>query len=829
MTTVSEKGNRRIGIEEELKTSYLDYAMSVIVSRALPDVRDGLKPVQRRILYAMDGLGLRHNTPYKKSARIVGEVMGKYHPHGDAPVYEAMVRMAQPFSLRYTLVDGQGNFGSIDNDPPAAMRYTEARLATIAQEMLTDIDKSTVDFVSNFDDSLQEPSVLPARLPNLLLNGASGIAVGMATNIPPYNLGEICEAISYLIDNPEASTDELLQIVPAPDFPTGGIILGQEGVRNAYAMGQGKILIQARTEVEETTRGRHRILVKELPYQVNKAALVERIAELARNKNIAGISEVRDESDRRGMRVVIDLKRDAQPQIILQNLYKHTAMRSAFHANMVALVDGQPLTVSLRKALECYIDFRQQVITRRSQFELEKARERAHILEGLQKALDNLDRAIEIIRQSRTPEDARTALIAELEVTDIQAHAILEMQLRRLASLERQKIAKEYAELLRTMSYLEDLLVNPRKILHLIKEDVLYLRSKYDDPRRTEVRPEEVGEFRAEDLIPHEDMVLTLSYRGYIKRLPCDAYRLQRRGGRGATGMITREADGVRILEVADTHDKLLFFTNRGKVYSLKCYEMPQDTSRAAKGTPFVSLLPIDPKESITAILAVDQFTPDRFLVMATAMGEVKKTSLNAFSSVRSSGIIATGLKKGDELISAVIVQEGDDVLLVSRKGQAVRFCADILRLASRTSGGVRGIRLLGDDSLVSMNVVLLNSHLLTVSAKGFGKLTQTQRFPRHGRGGQGVRAHLVTEKTGWVAAARTVSPEQELMVMSAAGVVLRTTMAEIRVVGRSAQGVSLMKPGSGDSVISIACFDQSGVPQSEGKKALGSPPPTAA
>ncbi|MDP6494147.1 MAG: DNA topoisomerase 4 subunit A, partial [Dehalococcoidia bacterium] len=560
VTTMRERGNRRIGIEEELRASYLDYAMSVIVSRALPDVRDGLKPVQRRILYAMDGLGLRHNTSYKKSARIVGEVMGKYHPHGDAPVYEAMVRMAQTFSLRYMMVDGQGNFGSVDNDPPAAMRYTEARLATISQEMLADIDKNTVDFTPNFDDSLQEPSVLPARLPNLLLNGASGIAVGMATNIPPHNLREICDAISYLIDNPEASADELMNIVPAPDFPTGGIILGQEGIRNAYAMGQGRILVQARAEVEETARGRHHIVVTELPYQVNKAALVEKIADLARAKSINGISEVRDESDRRGMRMVIELKREAQPQIVLQNLYKHTAMRTAFHANMVALVDGQPLTISLKKALECHINFRQEVITRRSQFELSKAKERTHILEGLRIALDNLDRAIEIIRKSETPDDARSALMAEMNISEVQAQAILEMQLRRLASLEREKVAKEYAGLLKTISYLEDLLGNPRKILHLIKEDLSQLKEKYGDARRTEVRPEEAEEFCAEDLIPHQDMVLTLSYRGYMKRLPCEAYRLQRRGGRGSTGMVTRETDGVRILEVADTHDKLLFF-----------------------------------------------------------------------------------------------------------------------------------------------------------------------------------------------------------------------------------------------------------------------------
>ncbi|MEW6034783.1 MAG: DNA gyrase subunit A [Chloroflexota bacterium] len=823
MVMTQESGKRRVSIEAELRTSYLDYAMSVIVSRALPDVRDGLKPVQRRILYAMDGMGLHHNTAYKKSARIVGEVMGKYHPHGDAPVYEAMVRMAQDFSLRYMLVDGQGNFGSIDNDPPAAMRYTEARLAEVAQEVLADIDKDTVDFVPNFDDSLKEPVVLPSRLPNLLLNGASGIAVGMATNIPPHNLSEVCDAICYLIDNPDVSTEDLLRIVPGPDFPTGGIILGQEGIRNAYAMGQGRVLVQARAEVEEGARGRSMVVVTELPYQVNKAALVERIAELVRDKSIEGISEVRDESDRHGMRLVIELKREAQPQIVLQNLYKHTTMRSAFHANMVALVDGQPMTLSLRKALECYIDFRQTVVTRRSRFELEKARERAHILEGLRIALDNLDRAIAIIRGSRTPEDARSALMTELGVSEIQAQAILDMQLRRLASLERQKVADEYAGLLKTMSYLEDLLANPRKVLHLVQQEVKELKRKYGDARRTEVRPEEAEDFSVEDLIPHQQVVLTLSNRGYVKRLPCDAYRSQRRGGRGATGMVVREADAVHMLQGADTHDKLLFFTNRGRVYSLKCYEIPQDSSRAAKGTPLMSLLPLDEKERVTAMLAVSMFAPDRFLVMLTAGAVVKKTSLSAFSSVRSSGIIATGLKKGDELVTAVMVSEGDDVIVVSQRGQAVRFCADILRLASRTSGGVRGMRLAAGDRVAGMDVVSPGSYLLTVTAKGYGKLTQVQRFPSHARGGVGIRAHQVTGKTGEVSAARLVSPEQELMIVTVGGYVLRTSVEGIRIVGRSAQGVSLMKPEPGDRVVSITCFEAGSTVVAEDKKPSGS------
>jgi len=813
-----ESNKRRVNIETELRTSYLDYAMSVIVSRALPDVRDGLKPVQRRILYAMDGMGVHYNTAYKKSARIVGEVMGKYHPHGDAPVYEAMVRMAQDFSLRYMLVDGQGNFGSIDNDPPAAMRYTEARLSQIAGEVLADIDKDTVDFTPNFDESLKEPLVLPSSMPNLLLNGASGIAVGMATNIPPHNLSEICDAIVHLIDNPDATADDLLRIVPGPDFPTGGIILGIEGIRNAYTMGQGRVVVQARADVEESSKGRSTIIITELPYQVNKAALVERIAELAHNKNIEGISEVRDESDRHGMRVVVELKREVQPQIVLQNLYKHTAMRSAFHANMLALVDGQPLTLSLRRALQCYIEFRQVVITRRSRFDLNKARERAHILEGLRIALDNLDKAIAIIRGSGTPEEARSGLVAQLGVSEIQAQAILDMQLRRLASLERQKINDEYAGLLKTIAYLEDLLANPRKILFLVKEEATHLKAKYGDARRTEIRAQEAEDFCAEDLIPHQDVVLTLSYRGYLKRLPCDAYRLQRRGGRGATGMVTREADAVYTLQVADTHAKLLFFTNRGRVFSLRCYELPQDMTKTAKGTPLVSLLPMDPKERVTTMLAVNDFAEDRFLIMATANGEVKKTALRNFAYVRSSGIIATGLDKGDELVATAMVGEGDDVMLVSRRGQAVRFCTDILRLASRTSGGVRGMRLVPGDNMVSMDVAVTDAFLLTVTSNGFGKLTKVASFPCHSRGTSGVRAHLVTPKTGEVTAARVVQPDQELMIMSAAGVVIRTSVEGIRIVGRSSQGVSLMKPDAEDKVISITAFEPGGSVSGEGK-----------
>jgi len=624
-----------IDIEEEMKSSYLDYAMSVIVSRALPDVRDGLKPVQRRVLYAMDGLGLRHNSPYKKSARIVGEVLGKYHPHGDAPVYEAMVRMAQDFSLRYPLVDGQGNFGSIDNDPPAAMRYTEARLSKIAEEMLVDIDKDTVEFVPNFDDSLQEPSVLPARLPNLLVGGSSGIAVGMTTNIPPHNLSEICDAIVYLIDNPQATVEELMELVKGPDFPTGGIIWGKGGIDNAYSTGHGKIVLRAKTTELTSKGGKRQIVVTELPYQVNKAALVERI-------------EVRDESDREGMRIVIELKKEAQTRQVLNNLYKYTAMQSAFFINMVALVDAQPKVINLKEALTSYIDFRFEVISRRSRFELNKARERAHVLEGFRIALNNLDQIIKVIRQSQTVESARTDLMAAFTLSQVQAQAILDMPLRRLAKLEQDKITEEYTSVIKNISYLEDLLANPRKILSLVAQDAEELKSKYGDARRTVVKAEEIEEFRTEDLVPHEAMVVTLTSRGFIKRIPANTYRLQRRGGKGVIGMVVRDRDTVNHILAADTHDNLLFFTSTGKVYCLKCHEIPEDSSRTAKGTALVNLLPIDLEDEVTVLLALARFPSNKFLLMATRGGTIKKTPLSAFASIRRNGIIAMGLRNED-------------------------------------------------------------------------------------------------------------------------------------------------------------------------------------
>ncbi len=799
-----------VNIEDEIKSSYLDYAMSVIISRALPDVRDGLKPVHRRILYVMDGLGLSHASPYKKSARIVGEVLGKYHPHGDTSVYDAMVRMAQDFSMRYVLVDGQGNFGSMDNDPPAAMRYTEVRLAAISEQMLLDIEKGTVDFMPNFDDSLKEPVVLPTRLPNLLVNGSSGIAVGMATNIPPHNLGEVCDAISYLIDNPEAMVNELTQFIKGPDFPTGGIILGQDGIKSAYATGHGRVVVQAKASVGDAAEaGRSQIVVTELPYQTNKAALVERIAELVKDRKIRGISELRDESDRQGMRIVIELRKDAQPPQVLNSLYKYTSMQSAFFVNMLALVDAQPRVISLKEALQHYIDFRREVITRRSRFELKEAKARAHILEGFKIALDNIDRVVTTIRKSKTAEVARQNLMTTFGLSQAQAQAILDMQLRRLANLERRKIFDEYAEVVRNIAYLEDLLANPRRILLLIKEEVSELKSKYGDPRQTEIREQEVIEFRDEDLIPHQRVVVTLSNRGFIKRLPSRAYEPQHRGGKGVIGMITREEDAVRLLTVTDTHAHLLFFTNLGKVFRIKCYEIPPDSSRTAKGMAIVNLFPIAEGERVTAMVAVTDFKPDAYLVMATCRGEVKKTAMQNFTSVRSSGLIAMDLAEGDELVAARIATDQDDVMLVTQKGQAIRFAVSELRASSRTSGGVCGIRLMPDDRVIGMDIVYPDSFLLAVTTEGFGKLTSIGDYPRQHRAGSGVRTFKLTEKTGEVAAARLVSLSQQLMIISADGIIIRTPVKdEISIQKRSTQGVTLKELGRGDKVVAIACLD---------------------
>ncbi len=803
-----------INVEDEMRSSYLDYAMSVIVSRALPDVRDGLKPVHRRILFAMNGMGITHTSAHKKSARIVGEVLGKYHPHGDTSVYDAMVRMAQDFSMRHVLIDGQGNFGSVDNDPPAAMRYTEARLASIAEQMLLDIDRDTVNFMPNFDDSLQEPVVLPTRLPNLLLSGSAGIAVGMATNIPPHNLGEVCEAISYLIDNPKAAVDELIQFVKGPDFPTAGIILGQEGIKSAYATGHGRVVVRAKAHLGDVSGDEPRhIVITELPYQTNKAALVEKIAELVRDKKIGGISELRDESDRQGMRVVIELRSEAQPRQVLNNLYKYTSMQSSFFINMLALVDGQPRVISLKEAIQYYIDFRREVVTRRSRFELKAAKARAHILEGFKSALDNIDKVIATIRKSETAEAARRNLMTGFSLSQAQAQAILDMQLRRLANLERRKVYDEYAEVVKTIAYLESLLASRRKILLLVKEEVDELKSKYGDPRRTEISEQEMKEFHEEDLIPHQRVVVTVTDRGFVKRALSQAYKPQHRGGRGIIGMTTRESDAARLLVVTDTHDNLLFFTSRGKVFRLKCYEIP-DSSRLAKGTALINLFPLAEDERVTAMVAVADFGPGAYLMMATCRGEIKKTAVDKFAVVRSSGLIAMDLEEGDDLVAAGLATDQDDVILVTQGGQSIRFTVSELRASSRTSGGVCGIRLASEDGVVSMDVASPDAFILVVTSGGFGKLTPVSDYPRQHRAGSGVRTFKLVEKADRVAAAKVVSKTQQLMIVSADGIITRTPVREkdptkgITIQGRSTQGVRLMRLSEGDGVVAIACFE---------------------
>jgi DNA gyrase subunit A len=798
-----------VKIEEEMRASYLDYAMSVIVARALPDVRDGLKPVQRRILYAMSEMGLRPGSAFKKSASVVGEVMGKFHPHGDAPIYDAMVRMAQPWSMRYPLVTGQGNFGSVDADPPAAMRYTEARLAPIAEELLVDIDKNTVDWIPNYDESHDEPTVLPSRLPNLLVNGSGGIAVGMATNIPPHNLSEICDAIARLIDNPDLTVEQLSEIVKGPDFPTAATIIGREGIRNAYATGQGRVLIRAKAHIEEMARGgRYQIIVTELPFQVNKAALVEKIADLVKDKRMDGISDLRDESDRTGMRIVIELKREARPQQVLNQLYKHTAMQSSFAVHMLALVDGQPRTITLPVALKQHIIFRREVIRRRSEFDLEKARERDHIVSGLLKAISQLDRIIRLIRGSASAAAAKEALMQRpFDFSDRQAQAILDMQLRRLAALERKQLEDEHEELTKQINYLVDLLASPHKMDALVKEDALDLKKRFGDVRRTQILEQELGDFTDEDLIPHGPMVVTLSTRGYIKRIALDTYRPQHRGGRGIIGMVTRDEDAVRRLLIADMHDSLLFFTERGRVFQLKTHEIP-DASRQAKGIPLINLIDIAQDELITAVVAVSSFDQDAML-LGTKLGEIKRTPLSEFSAVRRNGLIAMNLEAGDELIAAKLARAEDHIVFATRLGVANRFAVKDLRVASRTSGGVRGLRLGPGDQVVSLEVVIPGGQLLTVSANGYGKRTPFQEYSVHARGGSGMANFKITDKTGPVIAARAVNGTRELMIISTDGVVLRTTVESIRITGRSAQGVHIMNIGPHDSVAAIAGIEE--------------------
>ena len=801
-----ELGNiRPVSIVDEMTGAYLDYSMSVIVSRALPDVRDGLKPVHRRVLYAMEDMGLQSTKAFRKCAGTVGEVLKSYHPHGDSAVYDALVRMAQPWSMRYPLVLGQGNFGSQDDDPPAAMRYTEAKMAAIADELLRDIDKDTVDFAPNYDNQTEEPTVLPARLPNLLLNGSTGIAVGMATNIPPHNLNEVCTGIMHLIDNPEATTEELSHIIRGPDFPTGGIIHGREGIRNTYLNGRGRIVVRAKTNYEQTEKGRTSIIVTELPYQVNKAELVKKIAELARDKKVEGISEVRDESDRNGMRMYIELKRDVNPESVLNMLYKYTAMQSAFNANMLALVDKQPRTLRLKDFLQYHINHREVVITRRTQFELRKAEARRHILEGLKIALDHLDQVIALIRASQTTDEALKNLQQQFSFSDEQGRAILDMRLARLAALERQKIEDELRDVLQHINYYNMLLSDINEIRKLIKADLTELMEKYGDPRRSEIVEGETGEFRSEDLIPNEEVVVTLTEKGYIKRLPSSTYRAQRRGGRGITGMVTREDDAVQHLIVAHSHDSLLFFTDRGRVFQIRVYELP-DTGRTAKGEHLINIISIEQRERITAIVQVPKGVSRDFMIVATKKGEVKKTAMEEFEVVRRNGLIAMDLEEDDELIGAKLARSDDDVLMITAQGNAIRFTVAELRSASRTSGGVRGIRLGKDNTVVSLNLTPANSELLVVTEFGYGKCTPIDDYPVQTRGGGGVLTAKVNDKTGRVATARILTEkDNDLMIISASGVVIRMDVANIIRGGRATQGRRMMNLGEGDTVVAVA------------------------
>jgi len=799
-----------VDIDGQMRAAYLDYAMSVIVARALPDARDGLKPVHRRILYAMDELGLRSNAPYKKSARIVGEVLGKYHPHGDAAVYDAMARLAQDFSMRYPLVDGQGNFGSIDGDAPAAMRYTEARLSPMAEELLADLDANTVDFIDNFDGSLKEPAVLPAKLPNLLLNGSSGIAVGMATNIPPHHLGELVSAINYLIDHydqiEEVNIDDLLRLMPGPDFPTGGVIVGSEGIRQAYTTGRGRIVLRGKAHIEENGKDRHRIVISEIPYQLNKTTLIERIAELVREGKLDDISDLRDESDRRGMSIVIELKRGAQPRKILNQLYKYTPLQSTFGVQMLALVEGEPRLLTLKRALQVFIEHRQTVITRRSQFELDKARARAHILEGLLIALANLDEVIQTIRQSPDAEKAKERLIKRFKLSERQAQAILDLQLRRLAALERQKIEEEQRQTLERIAYLEDLLANPAKILQVIREELNDLAQKYADQRRTHIAVDASEDFAEQDLIPDEAILISLTERGYIKRTSVKAFRPQGRGGRGVAGHATKEEDEVLVILPARTLDTLLFFSNCGKVYSEKAYQIP-DSERQARGISLVNVIGLEAGETITAVVAVPQFEAARFLCLATRNGKIKRMPLGEFVNVRPSGIIALHLEEGDELGWARLTQGDRELILVTEKGQALRFSEQEVRPQGRAAGGVSGIKLMAGDHVASMEVVEADGELFVITEKGFGKRTPLSEYSTTGRAVKGVRtlAQGSLEKTGFIAAARVVQPNDQLTIISANGVVLRTKIADVPTLGRAARGNMLIKLQSGDRVVSVA------------------------
>ncbi|MFP3853123.1 MAG: DNA gyrase subunit A [Anaerolineales bacterium] len=801
---------RQVDIDDQMRGAYLDYAMSVIVSRALPDAADGLKPVQRRILYAMHEMGIRSNSSYRKSARIVGEVLGKYHPHGDSAVYDAMARMSQDFSMRYPLVDGQGNFGSIDGDSPAAMRYTEARMNRLAEELLVDIDKDTVDFVDNFDGALQEPVVLPARLPNLLLNGASGIAVGMATNIPPHNLEELVSALTFMIDHyhdlDQVTVEDLMEFVTGPDFPTGGLIIGADGIKQAYSTGKGRIVMRAQANIEEMKGERYRINITEIPYQVNKSTLIERIAELVRSGKLDEISDLRDESDRTGMSVIIELKRNSQPKKVLNQLFKYTALQSTFGVQMLAIVEGEPRLLPLKKAFQVYIDHRVEVITRRSKHDLAKARARAHILEGLLIALANLDDVIETIRNSPDADAAKTRLMDGFDLSEDQAQAILDMQLRRLAALEREKIENEHKDILATIEYLEDLLANPDKILILIKEDLVEVGEKYGDGRRTKIMPDASEDFREEDLVAEEAVLVSVTERGYVKRVAAETYRRQGRGGKGLIGHTMRDEDEVVMLFPAGSLDTLLFFTDKGKVYSERTYQIP-DAGRTSRGIPLVNILTLDPDETITAVTVVDDFEKASYCTMATRNGKIKRVHLSEFASVRPSGLIAINLAEGDTLGWAKLTSGDDDVILVTAKGQALRYGEDQVRPMGRPAAGVNSINLKKGDYVTSMEVVSEGSDLLVMTAKGYGKRTPFEEYPVKGRATGGVltidRNRL--DMTGPVVSARAVEAEDDLSLISTGGIILRTKVGQISQMGRATMGVRVMDLKGGDTVAAVA------------------------
>jgi DNA gyrase subunit A len=800
----------QVDINEQMRSAYLDYAMSVIVARALPDARDGLKPVHRRILFAMDELGIRSTGSYKKSARIVGEVLGKYHPHGDSAVYETMARMAQDFSLRYMLVDGQGNFGSIDGDAPAAMRYTEARLNKMAEEMLADLDKDTVDFVPNFDDSLEEPSVLPARLPNLLLNGSAGIAVGMATNIPPHNLRELVGALNYLIDNYDRVDDipveDLMKFVPGPDFPTGGMIIGAEGILSAYATGRGRVVMRGVAHIEEMKGSRHQIVITEIPYQVNKTTLIERIADLAREEKIDQISDLRDESDQRGMSIVIELKRGAQPKKVLNQLYKYTALQSTFGVQMIALVGGEPRTLPLKRALQIFIEHRQVVIVRRSNFELRKARARQHILDGLLIALNNIEAVIKTIREADDADAAKISLITRFKLSDLQAQAILDMQLRRLAALERWKIEEEHKQVQAQIDHLEDLLAHPKKILALIQSDLNEMSEKFGDDRRTRIAVDAKEDFHEEDLVHDEAVLISLTERGYIKRVAATVFKSQSRGGRGVTGHTMKEEDEVVMLIPARSLNSMLFFSDKGKVYSERVYQIP-DADRAAKGIPLVNVLSLDANERVTAAIAVSDFSAHGFCVMATQRGRIKRVNLEEFASVRPSGLIAINLDEGDTLGWARLTSGKDEIILVTENGQALRFSETKVRSMGRQAAGVQGIRLKKDDLVTSMDVVQPDGSLLIVTTNGFGKQTPLKEYSAKGRatGGNFTIDPKAIPTTGKIASARVVQKDDDLTIITANGVAIRIKVKDVKQAGRATRGVHLIKPQEGDSVASVA------------------------